>query len=153
MSTFKFRLETLMRIRTADRDRRRSELAQALQAAAVLEQQRAQIVAEQNATREAARRLAEPGTGDVDGLIRTHRHELILKADLRQLASQQAQVETEIGRRRQALVEADRQVRVLEKLQERQLQEHEREELRQEYRLLDEMGALVAARQRREEVA
>lgn len=151
MSTFRFRLETLHRLRTAERDRRRAELAQAHQAAEILDQQRTQIEAEQEATKEEARRLVSPGSADIDALLRVHRHELILKAELRQLAAQRAQVEAEIQRRRQVLVEADRQVRVVEKLHERKLAEHHKKEDRIEVRLLDEMGSIAANRARRAE--
>lgn len=148
MSTFRFRLLTLLRLRSAERDRRRAELAQAYEAAGILDQQRAQIESEHAATKEEARRLVAPGSADIDGLLRVHRHELILRAELQQLASQRAQVETEIQRRRQVLVEADRQVRVVEKLQERKLAEHERLEDAAEVKLLDEMGSIAANRNR-----
>ncbi len=148
MSTFRFRLQTLWRLRIADRDRRRAELAQAYEAAGILDQQRVQIESEQEATKEEARRLASPGSADIDALLRVHRHELILKAELRQLAMQRAQIETEIQRRRQVLVEADRQVRVVEKLHERKLEEHQRSEDRIEVKLLDEMGSIAANRKR-----
>jgi flagellar FliJ protein len=146
MSTFRFRLQTLWRLRLAERDRRRAELAQAHQAAEILDQQRQQIEAEQGETKEEARRLVSPGSANIDALLRVHRHELILKAELRQLATQRAQIETEIQRRRQVLVEADRQVRVVEKLHERKLVEHQRKEDRLEVKLLDEMGSIAAAR-------
>ena len=50
----------------------------------------------------------------------------------------------EIDRRRQALVEADRQVRVLEKLRDRKLKEYEREELLKEVRDMDEISMQVS---------
>lgn len=65
---------------------------------------------------------------------------LILRVNLTQLAQQQAQVEAEIERRRLVLVEADRQVRILEKLSEKKLSEYQAEELRQEIRDLDEQA-------------
>lgn len=151
MSTFRFRLQTLWRLRSAERDRRRAELAQAYEAADILDRQRAQIEAEQHSAQEEARRLASPGSADIDALLRVHRHELVLKAELRQLAAQRAQIEAEIQRRRQVLVEADRQVRVVEKLHERKLAEHQRKADRAEVKLLDEMGAVAANRKREAE--
>ena len=148
MSTFRFRLQTLWRLRTAERDRRRAELAQAYEAAGILDKQRQQIEAEQSSTQEEARRLVSPGTADLDALLRVHRHQHILKAELHQLSLQRAQVETEIQRRRQVLVEADRQVRVVEKLHERKLAEHGRKADRVEVKLLDEMGSIAANRNR-----
>ena len=52
----------------------------------------------------------------------------------------------EIERRRQALVEADREVRVLEKLRERQLEQHRREEELRETKRLDEVVTQQAFR-------
>ena len=53
----------------------------------------------------------------------------------------------EIERRRQALVEADREVRVLEKLRQRQAEQHRREEELREAKRLDEVAAQQAFRQ------
>ena len=148
MSTFRFRLQTLWRLRSAERDRRRAELAQAYEAAGILDEQRRQIEAEHADAVEESRRLVSPGSADLDALLRVHRHQHILKAELAQLAAQRAQIEAEIQRRRQVLVEADRQVRVVEKLHERKLAEHQRKADRVEVKLLDEMGSIAANRRR-----
>jgi flagellar export protein FliJ len=54
---------------------------------------------------------------------------------------QQQQVAQEVERRRLALVEADRQVRVLEKLREKKHEEYVRQEERRDQRLMDELAA------------
>ena len=53
----------------------------------------------------------------------------------------------EIERRRQALVEADREVRVLEKLRQRQAEQHRRDEDLREVKRLDEVASQQAFRQ------
>lgn len=147
MSAFQFRLATLLRLRIAERDERRSELAKALAAAEILRGQQQSLATEQADNLEALRKVAAPGGGDVDRLMHGHRYAALLKARAAQLASQQAQVEREIERRRQVLVEADRQVHVLEKLQARKQAEHRRHLEKLEARQLDEAAAVGHFRQ------
>jgi flagellar protein FliJ len=56
-------------------------------------------------------------------------------------------LETETERRRQALIEADRDVRALDLLDERQRSEHRRRSLRNENKQLDEIAVQRHARQ------
>jgi flagellar protein FliJ len=140
--SFRFRLETLLRLRLADRDRRRADLGKALRAGATLQQQAADLALEQRATAELSRTLSLPGAGDVDRLLSSHRYEMVLRGQSKQLAAQIVQVQAEVERRRLALVEADRQVRVLEKLREKQEEAYRTDELRREQQMLDEQAIL-----------
>ena len=130
MAKFKFRLATLLKLREATRDERRAELAQAYQADSLLEKQQDRLRKELAGLLLQSRKVAEPGTVDVDQLLETQRYELVLRAQQSQLSAQRQTVAEEIERRRQVLVEADREVRVLEKLRQRQLQRHREEEAR-----------------------
>jgi flagellar protein FliJ len=147
MPSFRFRLETLLRLRLADRDQRRAELAKAQRAEDMLLAQADGLAGERAETCELSRKLASPGAADVDRLIASHRYELVLKARAQQLAGQIEQVRAEVARRRQILVEADRQVRVLEKLREKQQAAHNLREERREQRLLDERALIGFVRQ------
>ncbi len=149
MSPFRFRLATLLRLRLAERDERRSDLAKAIAAAEILHGQQQALQAEREENVAALRQMASPGGGNVDRLLHGHRHAAVLKARVGQLASQQAQIEREIERRRQLVVEADRQVRVLEKLSARQQAEHRRQSDKVEARRLDEVATIGHFRQRR----
>ena len=100
------------------------DLAKAIRAEELLLAQEEEIEREQAEAAGLGRQLKSPGAADVDGLLRTHRYELVLAARHKQILSQIAQVQAECERRRQAVVEADRQVRVLEKLRERQAAAH-----------------------------
>ena len=142
MSAFRFRLESLLRLRLADRDQRRADLAKAQRAEEALVAQGAVLEREQGANQVLSRRWSSPGAADVDRLIAAHRYELVLRTGLQQLAAQIVQVRGEVGRRRQALVEADRQVRVLEKLCERQQLAHQLREEKREQKELDERAIL-----------
>ena len=59
---------------------------------------------------------------DVNRLLEAQRYELLLKAQSQELAKQAMLLAAETERRRQMLVEADREVRVLELLDERHRQ-------------------------------
>jgi flagellar FliJ protein len=142
MSNFHFRLETLLRLRKAQRDQRRADLAKAIRAEGMLRAQDQLVAQQQLQAAERGRRLKLPGVADVDALLRAHRYELVLAAQRRQLATQIAQVQAEAERRRQLLVEADRELRVLEKLRERQAAAHRLQEQRLEAKQLDEVGVL-----------
>jgi flagellar protein FliJ len=137
---FHFRLETLLRLRQAERDQRRADLAKALRAEALLQSERQRLGGEQAGVANDTRRLKAPGAANIDGLMQAHRYERVLVAHQQQLAAQLAQVQAEAERRRLALVEADRQVRVLEKLRERQAASHRTQEQKQEIRQLDEVA-------------
>jgi flagellar export protein FliJ len=147
MAKFEFRLATLLRLREATRDERRSELAQACQAERILEDQRRRIAKH---LRESARRTREacaPGPLDLDRLLEARRYELVLRSQQRQVEQQCEAVQAEVQRRRDAVVEANRQVRVLESLREKQLQRHHREQNRLEIKQLDEVAGRHVSRE------
>ncbi len=153
MEAFRFRLQTVLRLRIATRDERRAELGRAQRAAEVLSEQRDKLAADAAANHESTRRLMtgkylSGGGVSIDGLLNAHRHALVLKSQIAQLTQQQQQVAAEIARRQSVLVEADREVRVLEKLQERQQSEYEQLALAQEQRDLDEIALVRAFRKR-----
>ncbi len=149
---FTFRLQSVLQLRIAERNERRGELAKALRAAEILQERREQLGDEMRENQSLARKLAEPGKANIDRILQTHRYEAILKGTLLQLVAQERQVAAEVERRRQILMEADRGVRVLEKLAERQRKEHEHLERRQEMKQLDEVAAVAFVRQRNEQL-
>jgi flagellar export protein FliJ len=138
MGSYKFRLETLRKVREASRDERRAALGEAFRAAEVLAGRRMELVAQQAELRDLQRSVASGRYLDVNRLLEAQRYELVLKARGDELAKQTTLLAAEIERRRQTLVEADREVRVLELLDERQRREHNRQQARREGRQLDE---------------
>jgi flagellar export protein FliJ len=146
----RFRLAALLRLRLAERDQRRLDLAKALRAVQILQQQQAEVVQEEAQWLAQVRSLLAPGPTDLDAVLAMYRYAAVLRGRLQQLASQLAEVQREAQRRRMALVEADRQVRVLEKLAQRQAQAERNQALRREAQRLDE--AALAGYLRRQEV-
>ena len=140
MPPYRFRLATLLRLREGDRDQRRAQLAEAYQAEDKLRQQIVEIDRQLADLRHDYSAQAAPGTVLVDRLVSTQRYELVLMSQ-KQTQQKQAQLlAAEVERRRLLLVEADREVRVLEKLRERQQERHRADEARQETKLLDEVA-------------
>jgi flagellar FliJ protein len=147
MAKFKFRLATFLRLREATRDERRAELAEAYRVDDLLRQRQDTVGRELGWLKSQCRRAAGPGAVNIDQLVEGQRYELALKAQQSQLARQREAVAAEIQRRQQALVEANREVRVLEKLRERQALHHQQEENRQEIKQLDETAGRRAAQE------
>jgi flagellar export protein FliJ len=140
----RFRLQTLLRLREAARDERRELLADALRVEAVLREQAARLEAELDG----ARRLQALPTGpiDVDRLLAAQRFEATLRLEQQGLARQQAAVSQTIDERRAALVEADRELKVVEKLKASHAERLAQDEARALVKRLDE----VAGRRARE---
>ncbi len=147
MSKFKFRLATLLRLRESARDQRRSQLAEAYQAEeAILEQRRQVSDAIDDLMRE-CREVAGPGELDLDRLLVARRYEVTLRAEHRDLTEKHEAVRVEVDRRRQALVEANRSVRVLELLRDRQMEQHREEERIRQIKELDEIAGQVGLKE------
>lgn len=145
MAKYKFRLATLQKVREARRTQQRQALAEAFQAEQVLIEHRAAIAAEEIELRALRREAAQSRYLDINRLLEAQRYELLLKAKDQELAKQATLLAAEIERRRQQLVEADRDVKVLELLDKRHREEHHRCRQQQELKQMDE-----AAQVRRE---
>jgi len=143
MAKFKFRLTTLLKMRKAARDERRAALAQAYEAEAVLHQREQDLNDQVGQLREQYHQAALPGALKVDRLVESQRYELVLRGQQNLSRQQLQQLNEEIDRRRAALVEADREVRVLEKLRSNQQQAHAQQEFRQEVKQLDEVAGRI----------
>ncbi len=140
MARFAFTMATLLRLREAARDDRRAELAEALRAHDTVCTWIDQVNRELEELRSTCRQAAGPGTVDVDHLTESQRYEILLKAKRQQFQGQKERLAPEIERRRQALVHANRDVRVLEKLRENQRDRYREEENRRQIKILDEVA-------------
>ena len=149
MPPFRFRLTTLMRLREAERDDRRSRLADAQQAEDIVNERIAGIEADLGRLRDEAGRRSRPGPMDVDALMELQRYEVLLNAERQAALQQRELVAAEVVRRREALVVADREVRVLERLRETQQMRHRQAEERQERKVLDEIATQGFCRKER----
>ncbi|HYO24513.1 MAG TPA: flagellar export protein FliJ [Lacipirellulaceae bacterium] len=140
MARFRFRLETLRRLREVTRDELRVRLAEAFQAEQILAEQRRMLAVEAAALGDMRREMMAGGAVQVTRLLESQRYQLMLEAQQRTLAEQAARLAEEVDVRRQAVVEADRQVRVLDKLRERRAAQHRAAQTAAEDRRLDEVA-------------
>ena len=141
MGKYRFRLETLAKVRQRARDAERQRLADAYRADEVLAQQRADVALQLEELAGVRRAALSADYVDINRLAAAGRYEPVLHSHQRTIEEQQRLLDEEIERRRQALVEADRGVRALELLDERHRAEHERQEQRLETRELDEVAS------------
>lgn len=140
MKKFRFPLETLLKLRLRVRDERRRQLMQAHEAQRILEEQEAELASELLVMAHQGRQASQPGAINVDRLLEQHRYSLLLQTRQQVLKQQQSVLEEEIERRRQALTEADTDVRAIERLRERRLEDHRLEVQRLEQREADEVA-------------
>ncbi len=140
MSKFRFRLSTLRKLREIRRDELRVKLSEASRATQLLDEQ---IVAVGNeiAELQSDQRTAIAGSANVNALLETQRYQAVLRAQRSTMQDQAGILAEEVERRRQAVVEADKEVRILEKLNERQLNEHQKQLQRAEVKELDEVAS------------
>lgn len=151
MERFRFRLATLLRIHESTRDERRRQLAEAYRADATLKERIRGLDQRLSELKQYYGRGGMPGMLNVDELIDAERYELLLLAERQQAQQHEVTLAAEIERRRQALVAADREVRVLEKLREQQLGQHRFAEERQASKQMDEVAARIARRAEEDE--
>jgi len=133
-----------LKLRRTDRDQRGRQLAEAGEAQRLL-LDRSGLAARRRALQQQTRRTTGPGPIDVDLLAQAGRYEAVLEAEARTLDRQTRLLAEEIQRRRQALLDAERQVRVLEKYRSKLRDRHRREALRAEVKQHDELARRTPA--------
>lgn len=143
MATFRFRLTTLLKLREAERDERRRQLAEGLRAAETLQERINETQAELDGLRGIYGDAAKPGPVVLDRLLDAQRYESVVRAQLNVFKDQSIRVAEEVQRRRQILIEADRDVRILEKLRDKQQQRHNDELAHDEMKELDELAGRI----------
>ena len=143
---FRFRLQPLQKVRENIRRDRQTELAKALEAEAVVREKIESLIGEIAGTKEEGRKLAAKGRINVDFLVGLRRHEAYLLAQKAEAEQKLEQVLAEVERRRLAVVEADKEVKILEKLHEKLKDRHDNELTAKEIIDLDEIASQRAAR-------
>ncbi|MEZ6071885.1 MAG: flagellar export protein FliJ [Pirellulales bacterium] len=142
MKPYRFRLATLLKIRESTRDERRRHLLEAQQAHDTLQARLGEIDDQLREARRLASDSLSGGPVNVDRLLDDGRYELVMLAEQAMIRQQSKTVAEEVERRRQTLVAADREVRVLEKLRETQQERHNVEASRREQQVIDEAATL-----------
>lgn len=138
MAQFQFRLDTLLKIRERERDNRQLELLQALSAEEIL-LERAKLLDMEHQRLQENLRAATCGVLDVDQVLGYRRYELILAAQREELGRQLEAIQEEVERRRAALLEANRALRMLELLRDKQRERFLKNTLKKEFKEMDEL--------------
>lgn len=140
MPSFSFRLTPVLHLRESARDERRSAFADALRAEEILHEQIAEKRLQIASMVKELTQARAAGEIRVERLIQGQRYEALLRAELMMLMDQAKKVAAEVERRRELLVVADRDVRVLEKLREKQWTRFQQEEAARETKFLDDVA-------------
>ncbi len=138
MPDFHFRLDAVMKLREHVREERLEELGNAFEAERLLLDKISNITCELEDIRRVLQGSSNRGQIDMDKLLSVRRYEFQLMSQKRELEKHIQEIETEIERRRTAVVMADREVRVLEKISEKRQAEFDANQQRHENKILDE---------------
>jgi flagellar FliJ protein len=142
---FKFRLEPLIKIRKNTLQERQAELAQAYDARNILEEYLQEIDRQLTEGTATARSLMQEGqTVNVEHLLGLRRQEMFLRANQDDLNQKIQIIDEEIEVRRAKVVEANKELKIVEKLKEKRYDKYLEEEKKAETKEMDE----IAGRQR-----
>jgi flagellar export protein FliJ len=140
MASMRFRFQPLLDLRIAQRDSVLGELAEAIEAQNRLREQQ-ELVAQQRDQAMRDDSISRVGVLRLDALLSQGRYERQLALQQNQLATAQAQIETEIERRRAVVQLAETEVRRLELLKEKDQATLRALELKAEQSSMDEIAA------------
>jgi flagellar protein FliJ len=140
MSRYKFRLQSVLDLQTMQRDQKRGELAEAFGILHALELRRAELNAQQQELQGLYRTPHGECQMDVQRVVELQRYEQVLRGLLEELSVQDAYWAQETQCRQANLEQADREVKVLEKIDQRQRQERRQRQRNRVVQELDEIG-------------
>ncbi len=153
---FRFRLETVLKLRQRARDQQRRVVAEALRVVAQIETRMTQLTHQLHETIDQSRNVQQAGTLDVRFLSGQEFHRHWLGRKIMESQTELTQKRAEFEAERAKLADAWKKLRVIEKLREKQWQRHRTELTREERTLTDETALNVYLRKhdhQRDEVA
>jgi flagellar export protein FliJ len=138
MTEYKFRLQSVLDLRTIERDQERGALAEAYGMLRTQAGSRAELLAEQQEL-QGRFRTADFDCGlDVHRLTELQRYEQVLRDRLQEIARQEEFWGNEIRQRQANLERAERDVKVMRQVDQRHLHHHQRRSQKLELQQLDE---------------
>ncbi len=140
MASKRFRFQPLLDLRIAQRDAVRGELAEAIEAQNRLREQREQLAKQREQTMRDDS-ISRVGQLRLDSLLAQGRYERQLAIEQNQLKAAEAQIETEVERRRAVVQLAETEVRRLELLKEKDRIALYALQLKAEQATMDEIAA------------
>jgi len=140
MAKCNFRLQPVLDLRSIHRDRKYGELIEALAALRTLEVRRAEVIAEQQEVQEKVR-TSRPGSPlDLQRAVEAQRYNQVLRDRLQEIARQEEHWGHEIERRQAMLDQAERDVKTLQKVKQRQQYQQRERGRKLEVQQLDEFA-------------
>lgn len=140
MTKYAFRMQSVLDLRIVHRDQQRSELVDAVGTLRALEVRRAELIAELQELQGHPQTDHSDCLLDLQRLVEFQRFEQVLRNQLEELRQQETSCRNEIQRRQATLEQADREVKVLQQVDQRHRHEHRQEQQRREVRQLDEIA-------------
>jgi flagellar protein FliJ len=146
---FRFRLGQVLNLRKQVEELRIRELAQAQGELLKIEQSLRAHAEEERAFLERYGNFEKTGAFNADDVMAYCQYKDWLLRREKELHRREQEWMKEAERRRQAVVKASREKRLLENLKKRQFREHAREVLGEEQRFLDEISSIAFVRRAR----
>ncbi|MCL2005508.1 MAG: flagellar export protein FliJ [Planctomycetaceae bacterium] len=138
---FTFRLEPLITLRDNALKERQADLAKAYEARQILETDIKKLDQQLSEGRESARTLMQEGQKiNVDYLLGFRRQEMFLLANQDELKEKMAIIDEEIEVRRAAVAEANKELKIVEKLKEQRFEKYLEEQNKSEMKAMDEIA-------------
>lgn len=138
--SFRFRLQSILRLRERDRDQAAQAFEQAVRAKQILLDRIEAIEGERRELVE-KRQAASCGQVDIQHILTSQRYEATLVETVRGIEENIRKIETAIAERRAKLVECEQGVKVLEKLRDGQLEAWNQEQAARSQSRLDEWAS------------
>jgi flagellar FliJ protein len=136
---FRFRLEPLITIRDNTLKEKQAELAKAYEARRIVEEKQHELEFELTENIAAGRQRLQTGAVNIEFLLGLRRHEAYLNAQINVVREHLRQIDEEIERRRNAVLEANKELKMIEKLREKRYGQYQAEENRKETIRIDEI--------------
>ncbi len=143
MNHFHFRLNKVQAVRQNTREQRRLDLLEAQHAEDQIVAQITELQTALQSLRTHTRAATHPGYLDLDKLRHIQRYEYSLQGELRSAKTRHGSLVAEVQRCRQVLVEADREVKVLDRLQDRQQIQYRIDQARHEAKAMDDQTIMA----------
>jgi flagellar export protein FliJ len=150
MSGYRFRLERVRQLRLRDRDLKRQAVAEAVGFEQRTLEQIARLDGARDLARQDLRKTVESGRVDIDAVLQSRVYAHRLEQQKLFFEQQLEQVRRIIAVRREALLDAERKVKALDKLDERLRERHRAESDRLERLFLDDVAGQRFLRDRSE---
>lgn len=141
--TFRFRLEPLITIRDNILKEKQAELGKAYEARRIIEEKRKELEQELEAARDSGRQAIQTGSViSVEYLLGLRRQEMFLVAERDDCNEKIRMIDEAIEQRRAAVMEANKELKIVEKLKEKKRERFESEQTRLETVAMDEIASI-----------